>query len=205
MSTHLANSENTVEATTRTTKAPTRETLKKVTTKPQTKSTMAGSKGSGRGASGTAKLATKATTDLNKLKKDICDNKVLLEREIQKVEKWNEKSDRNITQLMERVKHLEDQGETHESPEVAEDTLKERMEEFVSDEVTRIVKEQVAALMEGENVTGQIGKIVKQLLGTQGKNGKIMSVDQLSAQGNLRSVEQLQTDQHQYYRTCVTL
>ena len=167
---------------------------------------MAGGKGSGRGTSGTAKLATKATTDLNKLKKDICANKVLLEKEIQKVEKWNEKSDRSITELMERVKHLEDQGETHESPEVAEDTLKERMEEFVSEEITRIVKEQVVTiLMEGENVTGQIGKIVKKLLGTQGKNGKIVSVDQLSAQGNLRSVEQLQTDQHQYYRTCVHL
>ena len=47
--------------------------------------------------------------------------------------------------------------------------------------------------------------IIKKLLVVEGKDGTILSVDQVKTQGNMTSVDELVADQHGYNRSCINL
>jgi hypothetical protein len=142
----------------------------------------------------------KVADDLGEFKDEIdrIDNKIT--GEIKKMKEWNGKQDENITQLLDRVGKLEGDETKEEEPRSVDEIVKEKMNAFVSDQLEQIVVEKIGLFMKGEEIMGKVGKIVKGLLGAKDQQGKIVSVAQLSARGNLRSVKELESDEKNFYK-----
>jgi hypothetical protein len=138
------------------------------------------------------------TNDLTLIREENekCDNQ--LTGKIEKVKSWNQKQDENITLLVDRVDTLEANGKEKESRSV-DDIVKEKVDAVVSDQLERMVAEKIAIFVQGGELEGRVGVIVKGLLGTKGKNGKVMSVTQLAARGNLKCVNDLKKDEKGFY------
>ena len=102
----------------------------------------------------------------------------------------NKKADDNITRLLDRVSALEAEEEKRNATSL-EDLVKEKMDAFVAGELTRIVEGKVAQMLVGGELANKVNVLVQTVLGTQGKNGKILSVKQLESQGNYKCIGDL--------------
>ena len=170
------------------------------------------SKGSNKGKSANASvgwadlqtLQDNLTKDLERMNKNIeeTDNKAV--GAAQKLVEWNEKSDKNITALMEEMGKLKSDGEARES-ESMEDVAKAELEKFVSGSLSKILEDKIKNLLTSKEIAEMIGGVVKTLLGTKGRDGTIISVEKITRQGNIKSVEDLIEDQNGYYRSCINL
>ena len=169
-------------------------------------------KGSNKGKSANASivwadlhtLQDNLTKDLERINKNIeeTDNKAV--GAAQKLVEWNEKSDKNITALMEEVGKLKSDGEARESQSM-EDVAKAELEKFVSGSLSKILEDKIKNLLTSKEIAEMIGGVVKTLLGTKGRDGTIISVEKITRQGNIKSVEDLIEDQNGYYRSCINL
>lgn len=142
--------------------------------------------------------------DLTNLTKTIEETDDRLGGKILKLLDWNEKADTNITRLLDRVSALE-AAERERNTVSLEDLVKEKMDAFVSGELTRIVEGKVAQMLASGELTNKVSTIVKTLLGTQGKDGKIISVTQLRSRGNLNCLDDLVSDIGGHYQARIFL
>ena len=167
-----------------------------------------GNKGKSANASiGWADLQTvqdNLTRDLERINKSIEDNDNKAVGAAQKLTEWNEKSDQNITDMMERLEKLERDVKGKET-QLLEYVVKTELEKFVGGSLEESLEEKIKKLVDSREVVQMVGNIVKRLLGTKGKDGTIISVDKIKRQGNIKSVEHLIEDQNGYYRSCINL
>ena len=63
----------------------------------------------------------------------------------------------------------------------------------------------VGSLHKLKELNEMVRAIVEKLLVAEGKDGMILSVDQVKTQGNMTSVDELVAGQHGYNRSCINL
>jgi hypothetical protein len=150
-----------------------------------------------------AEFQESVATDIGDLEDTISrvDNEIT--GKIAKVKEWNQKQDENITGLLDRVAKLEAVEMAEKEQISVEDIVKDRMDAFVSGQLEQIVAEKIALYMKGGELSGKVDEIVKGLLGAKDQDGKIVSVKQLSARGNLKSVKELECDEKNFYKSRV--